>query len=482
MGVEGILEKIQLKSLDVDVINFILYNNEASLDELCSCFDVSKVNIRNVLSRIEEFLLENNLGKLLKEEGKYYFENNNINLCFDTEAFLTDDLEKRERIIYIVLKLILEGSINLTSISKNLKISRVTLNLDIEIIRKGIESFNLELESVQWRGIFLQGEIYDIQKFSVLFIAKLYIEHYFSSSLKKITNPLIYNYFREFVNKETEEKLFDLSGRIYHHFNVELGIYHYYILLSALIYTYLGSKKGIKFSTTLKCPSSLAEELDKILTAGDRKLINNNTDLIIAYLVICTYKKYPVVFPIPVEEIIEEIYSVFKMEKNFLISQHLNFFIHNIYFENKFFIPVYIKFDRKDKKILKEEKAGQLISIFNKYKIPFKEKNISSLYYFLKNEITQIKKKDVLIIDHSIVTWETAKLKEKLEHLEQVNTVQISSYFNFKYSPIENYEGFDVLIFVDLPNEMKINYSKHQCCFVNSYELLKNTIDISKLF
>ena len=143
---------------------------------------------------------------------------------------------------------------------------------------------------------------------------------------------------------------------------------------------------------------------------------------------------------------------------------------------------MYIKFDRKDKKILKEKIATELISIFEKYKIPFKEKNISSLYYFLKNEITQIKKKDVTIIDHSIITWETNKLKEKLEHLEHVNIVQVSSYFNFKYSPIENYEWFDVLVFVDLPNEMKINYSKHQCCFVNSYELLKNTVDISKLF
>lgn len=58
----------------------------------------------------------------------------------------------------------------------------------------------------------------------------------------------------------------------------------------------------------------------------------------------------------------------------------------------------------------------------------------------------------------------------------------MSSYFNFKYSPIETYNKYDVLIFVDLPNEMKINYCEHQCCFINSYELLKNTIDISKLF
>lgn len=482
MGVDYTMGKIQLKSLDVDVINFILYNNEASIDELCNCFEVSQVNIRNVLIRIEEFFLQNNIGKLLKEDKKYYFENNYINLFFNPDILLTNDLEKKERILYIALKLILEKSINLTSISKKLKVSRITLNSDIEIIKKGIESFNLELISIQWQGIFLKGKAYDLQKFSVLFLAKLYIENYFSSPLKKIINPIVYNYFRKFIDKETETKLFSLCNKIYYHFNIELGKYHYYILLSVLIYTYLNSKKDVKFSVTLKSPSHLIKSLNKILNSEDKNLLNNNLDLVIGYLIICIYKKYPIIFPIHTEKITQEIYSVFQIEQNFLISQHLNFFIYNMYFENKFFIPAYVKFDKKDKKLLEDEEALKLISIFNKYKIPFKEKNISSLYYFLKNEITQIKKKNILIIDHSIITWETVKLKEKLKLLEHVNTVQVSSYFNFKYSPIETYNKYDVLIFVDLPNEMKINYCEHQCCFVNSYELLKNTIDISKLF
>ena len=97
MGVDYTMGKIQLKSLDVDVINFILYNNEASIDELCNCFEVSQVNIRNVLIRIEEFFLQNNIGKLLKEDKKYYFENNYINLFFNPDILLTNDLEKKRK-------------------------------------------------------------------------------------------------------------------------------------------------------------------------------------------------------------------------------------------------------------------------------------------------------------------------------------------------------------------------------------------------
>ena len=74
------MKKITLNSLDVDVINFILHNNRASIDELCNCFEVSQVNIRSVLAKIEEFSNKNNLGTLLKENGEYYFENNQVSV------------------------------------------------------------------------------------------------------------------------------------------------------------------------------------------------------------------------------------------------------------------------------------------------------------------------------------------------------------------------------------------------------------------
>ena len=181
------MKKITLKSLDVDVINFILHNNRASIDELCNCFEVSQVNIRSVLAKIEEFSNKNNLGTLLKENGEYYFENNKINLDFKKNDFLLNDLEKKERITFIVLKLIVEGSINLTSISKEIKVSRITLNSDMEVIKELISDFGLKLTSIQWRGVFFKGDFYNLQNFSILFISKLYIENYFSSPLIKVS-------------------------------------------------------------------------------------------------------------------------------------------------------------------------------------------------------------------------------------------------------------------------------------------------------
>ena len=305
------MKKITLKSLDVDVINFILHNNRASIDELCNCFEVSQVNIRSVLAKIEEFSNKNNLGTLLKENGEYYFENNKINLDFKKNDFLLNDLEKKERIIFIVLKLIVEGSINLTSISKEIKVSRITLNSDMEVIKELISDFGLKLTSIQWRGVFFKGDFYNLQNFSILFISKLYIENYFSSPLKKLINPLVSDYFRKFLNYETEKKLLNLTNKIYQHFDIKLGFYHYFILCGILIYTHLGSKKNIEFFTKNTVKSfNLTETLIDILDAEDKALINNNISLILEYLSLCLNKKYSINLPINTDAVVKKIYSI----------------------------------------------------------------------------------------------------------------------------------------------------------------------------
>lgn len=476
------MKKITLKPLDVDVINFILYNNRASIDELCNCFEVSQVNIRSVLAKIEEFSNKNNLGTLLKENGEYYFENNRINLDFTKDDFLLNDLEKKERIAFIVLKFIVEGSINLTSISKEIKVSRITLNSDMEVIKELIADFGLKLTSVQWRGIFFEGDSYNLQNFSILFLSKLYIENYFSSPLKKSINPLIHDYFRKFLSDETEKKLMSLANKIYLHFDIKLGFYHYFILCGILIYTHLGSKNNIEFFTKdIEKSFDLTEPLLDILDSEDKILIGNNISLIVEYLSLCINKKFSITLPIDIDAVTNEIYSTFNLNNNNLNSQLLGFLISNIYLENRFFIPNYIKFGKKDEYILGEEISIKIIDILIKYQIPFSKKDIAFLYFYLINIFTESQKKNILIIDQSTMTWKGNRLKGNLQNSEQVKTVQVISYFNFKSFPIETYNKYDIFIFIDLPDERKENYSK-QCRFINSYELIKNSLNISKLF
>lgn len=476
------MKKNVLKPLDIDVINFILHNNAATIDELCKCFEVSPVNIRNVLTKIESFLLVNKLGCLTKNNGHYSFENNNIRLDFNYKDFAVENLEKKERIVYTLFKLILEGFINLTSTSKELNISKMTLNSDIEFIKDLIQDFNLKLVSVQWKGLFLEGDKLDIQKFSILFISKLYIEEYFSSNLKKLINPKIFDYFRTKLSEEKEAKLINLATKIYHHFSIKLGSYNYYILIGLLVYVHLRAMKENEFYVDPKKNYlDLNDALDEILSLEDRTLLKDNTQLITAYLSICITKKFSAVFSVNTEDIINELFSIFNLYKNEKDFAIFSFFICQIYFHNKFFIPSYLKIDKLDENNLKSEEVQKLIFLFEKYRIPYSLKSIMGLYHYLNNLINIRKKKKVLIIDNSMFNWKGNTLKEKLNSLEQVGFMTITSYFNFKFFPIETYKEYEILIFLDLPNEKKSEYPGKICHFITGYKLLNNSINFSTL-
>lgn len=469
-----------LKALDVDVINFILQNDKATIEDLCNCFEVSPVNIRNVLAKISSFVENNNLGIFSKSNGYYYFENNKLNLDFDFKKFIPKDLEKKERNIYIILKLILENSINLSSISKELNISRITLNSDLEFIKNFIKDFDLSLVSIQWRGVFLKGEIENLQKFSILFIAKLYIENYFSSNLKKSINPILLSYFRKFLSQENENIIFNLVNKIYHYFDIKLGVYHYFILGALLIQMHLNLQKNINPYPEFQSSSlNFYEALNELLEDNEKALIGNNLIMIENFISQCINKNYSIIFSKNIDKIINEIQYLFNLEKEeFSI---LSFIINDIYFENRFFIPTYVKIDKEEEKIFEEEISKKLIEIFKKYNFPFNKKNISFLYFYLKNIINKKKRTNLLIIDNSSLNWKGNKIKEKLKYFENIDSIEIISYFNFKTYPIEIFTKYDIFIFIDLYQEKNSQFNEKKCYFINSYDFFKNIIDFSEI-
>ena len=241
------MEKRGLKSLDVDIIEFILFNNKTSIEELSNCFKISETNVRNILFRIEIFVSENNLGILFKENNEYFFKDNYLNLDFNYKKFSVENLEKRERIVYILLKLFFQKSINLTKIAYELNIPRMTLNGDIEFIKNFLDIFKLELVSIQWKGIFIKGNPLILEKVTALFIVKLYLEEYFTSNLKKMVNPLVVELFKTYIDEDTEKKLTRLTKKIYSYFDIQLGTSYYYVLKAFILVSYYRNKENMPF-------------------------------------------------------------------------------------------------------------------------------------------------------------------------------------------------------------------------------------------
>lgn len=248
------------------------------------------------------------------------------------------------------------------------------------------------------------------------------------------------------------------------------------------MFIHLGSKKNIEFCTEFKKPLlDLTEPLNDILDLEDRVLLKDNTLIVMVYLSLCISKKFSTVFSINTESLVNELFSIFSINKTDENFDLFTFFICKIYYKNRFFIPSYIKIDKADEESLKSEQAQKLIFLFEKYRIPYTHKSVIAIYHYLNNLVNNTKKKNVLIIDNSMVNWKGNKLKEKLSHLENVNSVSVASYFNFKFFPIETYKKYEIFIFLDLPNEKKSDYPDKICHFITGYELLKNSINFNTL-
>lgn len=482
------MDKNELKALDVDVINFILLNNTATIEDLCNCFEVSQVNIRNVLAKIEDFVKEKNLGVLCKENSEYFFENNSLNLDFDYLQYQTKNIEKSERIVYILFKLVFEKSINLSKISRELDVSRVTLNGDIEAIKDFISSFGLNLVSVQWKGIFLEGTPCKLQKFSMLFITKLYLEGYFESNLKKIVNPLVFNHFRKFIDEETEEKLTNLTNKFYSYFNIQLGSNYYFMLKALIVFIHHESRRSNESTLVCENPAvDVTEKIYNILTKSEKDLLGDNTVLLATYFSQCMYEKYIPIYAFDMNKLLKDFFDEFNLyvlKESEDVANELAVFINNSYFMGRFYLPAYVKLNETDVKKLEKSTAKSIMRIFDKHKIPYKNHDIIFLYYYIKELITESKKQNVLIVDNGSLKWKGKILKDKIKHLDSINEIDIISYFNFKFyfEKLYNKEKYKTYIFIDTPFEKSNDFGNKNCIFINGYDLMTNNLDLNTLF
>lgn len=478
------MEKRGLKSLDVDIIEFILFNNKTSIEELSNCFKISETNVRNILFRIEIFVSENNLGILLKENNEYFFKDNYLNLDFNYKKFSVENLEKRERIVYILLKLFFQKSINLTKIAYELNISRMTLNGDIEFIKNFLDIFKLELVSIQWKGIFIKGNPLILEKVTALFIVKLYLEEYFTSNLKKMVNPLVVELFKTYIDEDTEKKLTRLTKKIYSYFDIQLGTSYYYVLKAFILVSYYRNKENMPFPKgDIKLNFDFEEKIYGIMSNEEKSLIGNNTALLFYFISCYVYEKYISVYSFDMKSLLDDIFTVFNLTKNEVIASEMAVFINSIYFRGKFLLPNYYVLKKEKIKYIETDISKTFMTLFDKYNIPYSKENIVFLYCYLTNLISESKKQNVLIIDNSSLVWFGKKLKKKIKHLENFNEVEVISYFDFNFLSKKFYtkNQYDVYVFINLPLE-KNNYPDKKCFFISSYDLIFNFSDIVNLF
>ena len=182
--------------------------------------------------------------------------------------------------------------------------------------------------------------------------------------------------------------------------------------------------------------------------------------------------------------VLKDIFSTFDLDKNEIIANEMAVFINAIYFQGKFLLPSYYTLTKEETEYMETDISKTFMQLLDKYNIPYRKENIAFLYCYLSNLLSESKKKNVLIIDNGSLNWVGKKLKKKIKYLENLNEIDIVSYFYFKLNSEKFYNKnkYDIYVFIDLTSEKNNNYPNKNCIFINSYDLIFNNLDIINLF
>lgn len=104
-------------------------------------------------------------------------------------------ISKPERVLFLTLKLLVKGNLNLETLSKKLDVSRRTVNGDLTDIKKDLENFQLIIESHTGKGVFLVGENINRKRALSCYIYKYLIEEqYLPQIFTDYFQPIFHNY------------------------------------------------------------------------------------------------------------------------------------------------------------------------------------------------------------------------------------------------------------------------------------------------
>ena len=128
----------------LNILNFLEKNYETSIKEISSCLNISERSVRYEIENLN-FLLDLNDLPLVEKGSKgsliFNKELKNKNLS----SFLNDinTFSREERIRYIKLVFLAEGSVNISSLARSLDVSRTTIRSDIKEITAEFSSENI---------------------------------------------------------------------------------------------------------------------------------------------------------------------------------------------------------------------------------------------------------------------------------------------------------------------------------------------------
>lgn len=179
-----------LNTRNIKLLEYLLKNNGiSSIKKLADFLGLGERIVRYDLEKINEYLVEEKLPEIIREsKGKLKLEDTKKIESFLKKKGKELELSPKNRVEYLLIKLLFENYINLTTLIKEMDISRTTIKNDLKSVKEMLSNYRLKLDLKGNRGLILIGEEGDIRKLQLRILSEY--QNDFSSGKEKIKKVL----------------------------------------------------------------------------------------------------------------------------------------------------------------------------------------------------------------------------------------------------------------------------------------------------
>lgn len=179
-----------LNTRNIKLLEYLLKNNGiSSIKKLADFLGLGERVIRYDLEKLNDYLKEEKLPEIVREsKGKLKLEDMEKIELFLKKQGKELELTPKNRAEYLLIKILFENHINLTTLMEEMGISRTTIKNDLKSIKEMLFNYRLKLELEGNRGLILVGEEEDIRKLQLRILSEY--KNNFSSGKEKIKKVL----------------------------------------------------------------------------------------------------------------------------------------------------------------------------------------------------------------------------------------------------------------------------------------------------